>query len=623
MQLLTLAVLAFVGFSNVQSQSATLVLQRFIVECGSDSAKEVVKKYCRQSPFKAQRNEVRILKDDYDICLCHLTHDQADSLRNTGETEFVVLDEPMSKPGGESSSRPKDGYDAMTAAEEIPYGISMIKASYLWDKTVEAEMIICVVDTGYAVEHPDLSSTNVAGYDYEDMHWDIDVDGHGTHVAGTIGAIGDNNIGVTGVIKDPTSFRLFAARGLDDAGSGTNTQVMAAVAECDRNGAKVINMSLGGSVDNPVTKRFYKDIYDKGILIVAASGNVAVNEDFFPASFPFVISVVAVDNEENLYHNTVNSQVEIAAPGVSILSSHTSDSGSTYNYAELSGTSMATSHVSGGALALWSIFPNCTNNQIRNVLLHSAKQQPNSVCNENYGHGILNLEDAYDLLSQNGCEAGGDVSPSPSFRSYGGCAQLNNYYYNPCTDDMLYVTVIINSGKHAAPDKDNTRWEIIDQRNGDKGMSGGNFTQFQEVVISGCLPMAYHTFFIYDDNGDGLGRRFHINSGSYEVKLNNLTIAEGDNFGFKMNFTFPDSVTSTLSPTQSLSPTVSQAPTNICGDCGIFNFFSCYFFQSKTKDQANEYCKELTQKKDDKQYCKRQLNAKYINCFRKHPNRFS
>ena len=93
---------------------------------------------------------------------------------------------------------------------------------------------------------------------------------------------------------------------MDDAGSGTNTQVMAAVAECARNGAKVINMSLGGSVDNPVTKGFYKDIYNKGILIVAATGNVAVNEDFFPVSFSFVISVVAVDSEESLYHNTVN-----------------------------------------------------------------------------------------------------------------------------------------------------------------------------------------------------------------------------------------------------------------------------------------------------------------------------
>jgi len=629
MQLLSLAVIAFVGFRNVQSEpaSAAFVLQKYVVECKNDSSREEVDRLCTLPMYKAERKEVKILKDDYGICLCHLTEDQADQLRNSRKVAYVELDEPMSIPDGEFSFLPED-VSTMSNEEETPYGIEMIKSSFLRDKTFQANLTICVVDTGYGVDHPDLP-TPIGGFNYDEENlWNVDGDGHGTHIAGTIGAIGSNDIGVIGVIGDPYSFKLFAAKGLKDNGSGTNTQTMAAVAECARIGAKVINMSLGGLDGRDFVSKFYRDIYAQDILIVAAAGNNDEDANFYPASFPFVMSVVAVSSDESLYSsNQVNSQVEIAAPGVGIRSTYTTtvDSTVTFDYNTKSGTSQAAAHVSGGALALWSLFPTCTNNQIRNVLLHSAKQQENSACNEQYGHGILNLEDAYNLLANDGCEAGGNItSLYPLYvGSSGGCEQLVNDYDNPCIDDMMHVNVTIQPGKHSW--KDNTRWEIIDLRTNDTVMSGGNFTKagkWIEVVVSKCLPMTYHKFSIYDDGGDGLGRDGH-DPGNYLVKLNNIAIASGTNFGSELTMNFPEYIGSTLAPSPGPSriPSVSQAPTNICVDCGMFNFFSCRFVLTKTKEHGHEYCGELTEKKMDRQYCKRQLSAKYIACSR-NPNPF-
>ena len=92
----------------------------------------------------------------------------------------------------------------------------------------------------------------------------ISLSGHGTHCAGTIGAIGNNEIGVTSVNPDPTKFQFFIGKGLSNSGSGSNANVVKAVEACVNAGAKVISMSLGGSGYSSTTDAFYKDQYDKG-----------------------------------------------------------------------------------------------------------------------------------------------------------------------------------------------------------------------------------------------------------------------------------------------------------------------------------------------------------------------
>mmetsp|Transcript_31703 Transcript_31703/g.54068 ORF Transcript_31703/g.54068 Transcript_31703/m.54068 type:complete len:1393 (-) Transcript_31703:224-4402(-) len=310
-------------------------------------------------------------------------------------------------------------------AESTPYGINLVNASHVWAKTAPAAaepIKICVVDTGYDLGHPDLPNDvahNVSGWHQVNTDgstpfdlWDVDGHGHGTHCAGTIGAIGNNEIGVTSVNPDPTKFQFFIGKGLSNSGSGSNANVVKAVEACVNAGAKVISMSLGGSGYSSTTDAFYKDQYDKGVLVVAAAGNSGYDSWGYPAGYSAVVSVGSVMSTRSLsYFSTRNDQVEVAAPGHSVLSTHKNN-----GYTTMSGTSMACPHVAGVAALLWTHFPQCTNNQIRNAMIQSAREPPSEPRNtagwdKYYGWGIVNAGDAYELLKQ-GCEvAGGATNP--------------------------------------------------------------------------------------------------------------------------------------------------------------------------------------------------------------------
>ena len=169
----------------------------------------------------------------------------------------------------------KGVFHGRSLLQETPYGIDMVNVSYVWSKTpVMTDPIkICVVDTGYDLGHSDLpgEAHNVTGWHQVNSDgstpygvWDVDGHGHGTHCAGTIGAIGTNEHGVTSVNPDPSKFKFIIGKGLSDGGSGSNANVMNAVQECVNAGAKVVSMSLGGSGSSAITDTFYKDMYDQG-----------------------------------------------------------------------------------------------------------------------------------------------------------------------------------------------------------------------------------------------------------------------------------------------------------------------------------------------------------------------
>jgi len=133
----------------------------------------------------------------------------------------------------------------------------------LYDKTVVEKKTVCVVDTGYGLGHPDLpdATHGVDGYSpYGGSEkWDVDGHGHGTHCAGTIGAIGGNSLGVTSVFNNPKKFKFFIGKGLTNSGSGSGAAVMEAVKSCIDNGASVVSMSLGGGGYSEATAKFYKE----------------------------------------------------------------------------------------------------------------------------------------------------------------------------------------------------------------------------------------------------------------------------------------------------------------------------------------------------------------------------
>ena len=157
-----------------------------------------------------------------------------------------------------------------------------------------------------------------------------------------------------------------------------------------------------------------------GVLIVAAAGNRGNSVPVYPASYPTVMAIGAVDRDKKVAgFSQHNAQVELSAPGVDILSTSTLQNGNKFTYAKSSGTGYASPHVAGVAAKVWSHFPQCSNYQMRNILLRSSLESGSNGCDEYYGYGIVQAKVAYDMLLSEGCNAGGVPG-----EAIGGCNQL-------------------------------------------------------------------------------------------------------------------------------------------------------------------------------------------------------
>ena len=288
-------------------------------------------------------------------------------------------------------------------AQTTPYGYTMVQANQFAQSDTTARKV-CIIDTGYNLGHPDLPGTNdgVTGQANNSAvgNWYNDGNGHGTHVAGTIAAY-DNNEGVVGVYP---GVNMHIVKIFNDSGQWTYaSDLIDAITQCQDAGSNVVNMSLGGGSSSTTERNAMQSFTDAGMLLVAAAGNDGNSAKSYPASYDAVMSVAAVDSSENrASYSQYNDQVEIAAPGSAVQSTYP-----TNTYASLSGTSMATPHVAGGAALVWSYFPQCSNNQIRSALNATAEDKGSAGRDNFYGYGLMQLADAYNYLNTNGCAGGG------------------------------------------------------------------------------------------------------------------------------------------------------------------------------------------------------------------------
>jgi thermitase len=233
-----------------------------------------------------------------------------------------------------------------------------IKAIQAWDLTRGSrDVTIAVIDTGIDYRHedlrdnmwvnPDPNAEDVHGYNFVNNTgnpWDGN--GHGTHCAGTIGAIHNNALGVAGVMADVS---LVAVKFLSDAGSGTTENAIRAVDYATRLNVDIMSNSWGGGGRSQALEDAISRANDAGILFIAASGNSGTNNDtrpHYPSNYnlPNVISVAATTAQDTLasFSTFGRNTVHIAAPGHNVLSSIQNN-----RYAVFSGTSMAAPHVSG------------------------------------------------------------------------------------------------------------------------------------------------------------------------------------------------------------------------------------------------------------------------------------
>ena len=278
------------------------------------------------------------------------------------------------------------------------WGMTNIKSPFAWNYTTgNYQTVVGVLDSGIDANHPDLKNNLwfqepfFNGWNFvNNSNYPIDVTGHGTHVAGTIGAVGNNCIGVTGVCWNVqiASFKIGDNR-IELAAA------IAAIYFSNMMNIPILNNSWGGRTFSPILK--YAIEHYNG-LFIASAGNSSSNNDLlpsYPASYNSdnIISVAASTPENTLssFSNYGSKSVDIAAPGTNILS--TSLDG---EYSYKNGTSMAAPHVAGAAALLKSYMPFLTTLEIKHIILLSGTKYP-SLANKLLTGSILNVDSMIKL----------------------------------------------------------------------------------------------------------------------------------------------------------------------------------------------------------------------------------
>lgn len=231
---------------------------------------------------------------------------------------------------------------------------------------------IAVLDTGVDKTHEELAGKIADSHNCTDTKDTNDYFGHGTHVAGIAAGATNNGKGVAGAGYNAS---ILNAKSLGDEGYGYYSWVADCIVWSVDNGAKVINMSLGGTGSSKILESAVNYAWNKGAVVIAAAGNYGSSSPVYPAYYKNVVSVAATDkNDRKAGWSNYGRWVSVAAPGVGILSTMpvTANKIGILNYGYLSGTSMATPHVSGLAALVWSTSYGVNNSSVRRRIEQTA-----------------------------------------------------------------------------------------------------------------------------------------------------------------------------------------------------------------------------------------------------------
>ena len=278
------------------------------------------------------------------------------------------------------------------------WGLAKIKAPAAWEISLgnPSEVIVAVVDSGVAPDHPDLEGKLVSGYNFVAQSEDTsDELGHGTHVAGVIAAQTDNNIGIASV-----SFRshIMPVKVVNSKGYAKYSDVAEGIIYAADHGAKVINLSLGGYTSSSCLQDAVSHAWSTGAVVVAAAGNGSFDRPFYPAACADAIAISATDRDDaRASFSNYGSYISVAAPGVGIYSTYCKQ-GSTF-YASMSGTSTAAPHVAGLAALLFSQDNTRSNATVRSLIEDSADDLGDAGWDQYLGHGRINAYRALGTVS--------------------------------------------------------------------------------------------------------------------------------------------------------------------------------------------------------------------------------
>ncbi|MEM7772796.1 MAG: DUF5942 domain-containing protein, partial [Cyanobacteria bacterium P01_A01_bin.37] len=285
------------------------------------------------------------------------------------------------------------------------WNLRSINIESAWAETAGEGITVAVIDTGISPV-PDLNETTILeGYDFVNNQREAQDDhGHGTHVAGTIAQSTNNNLGVAGIAYRAN---LMPLKVLASSGGGTVADISEAIRYAVDNGADIINMSLGGGGDSALMKEAIAHAHDKGVVVVAAAGNAGTNAASYPARYPSVIAVSALNSAgTKAPYSNYGAGVTIAAPGGDTADG--ADGGILQNtidpdtqesvYKAFQGTSMAAPHVAGVA-ALVKAVGISNPDDVAKILYQSSRKLESDSLNH-FGAGQLDAAAAVALAQQ-------------------------------------------------------------------------------------------------------------------------------------------------------------------------------------------------------------------------------
>jgi subtilisin family serine protease len=358
------------------------------------------------------------LKDDREK-----TAELVAELRGQPEIEYAELNLIM-----RTQAVPNDSYYSSSGAWGQSFrdlwGLQKISAETAWNTSTGQNIVVAVSDTGVDYNHEDIAANMVPGKNFvtgaPNSNDPMDDFGHGTHVAGTIAAVGNNGKGIIGVAYEA---KIMPIKGLDSSGSGSTDDLVKTILYAADNGAKVINASWGGYSSEPEQTLIDAINYAhdaKGVVFVAAAGNAnsevgTQQSGFFPACIRNVITVSAFDHADTkASFSNFGQKIDVAAPGggdsdptgviyapyrsvLSLLSSaatsQMTDSGKLVvggKYLRQAGTSMAAPHVAGVAALIRSLHPDFSPEQVRQALRLGSDDVDAPGFDINSGYGRIN-----------------------------------------------------------------------------------------------------------------------------------------------------------------------------------------------------------------------------------------
>lgn len=314
------------------------------------------------------------------------------SLKRLSEEVLIsrIENDNIIQPTGKKSSTPTVPQQTL---QTVPWGISKIQGDMTYSLTTANTVKVGILDSGIELSHPDLINNIKGSFNTLKRNGSAnDEYGHGTHVAGIIAA-SNNSIGVVGVAPQVD---LFPIKILDNQGVGFSSDLIEGIDWAIKNGIQVLNMSFSVADSQTLHDAIIK-ANQAGIVQVASSGNSSSNSVEYPATYPEVISVSAIDENNQLSWFSSTGKVDICAPGSEVYSTYPGS-----YYATLSGTSMAAAHVTGVVALLFSLPLKsdlngdgiCTPDEIRQRLENTAIDLGSDGKDNIYGAGLVNAYDA-------------------------------------------------------------------------------------------------------------------------------------------------------------------------------------------------------------------------------------